>query len=224
MDRHDLAYLHQHANIYFLELSIPEQVKQKVRKLLKNNVPLTVCRQEQIDVGQVKLAISCFVAGQKYRIALTVDSVDILKITRPVALQHILSQFPPLTVQSLARFLTQMLQLNCEVYIYGSYAYQYLTQEQYLNAGSDLDMVLYPDNNQHFNEILGYLGKLKNEIDICIDGELKIHPEWHVSFNEMIQILPDLDQQIIAKGIKQIGLIPLKELLGWMHADTRTTT
>lgn len=223
VERHDLAYLQQSANIRFMALSLPELSKQKILHMLQKNVPLTVCRQDQVDVGQVKLAMSYFVAGQKYRFALFVDQSDISKITRPVALKEIVTQFPELTTHALTEFLKQMQRLDCEVYVYGSYAYQYLTQEQYVNAASDLDLVLYPQSAQNLSDTLFYLQQLQQKTDLRIDGEIKIHPEWHVSFNELAQILPDLHQQIIAKGIKRIGLFTLQELLGWTHANTVVT-
>lgn len=223
MDRHDLAYLRPAANLHFLESGLTEYPKQKIRDLLQENIPLTVCRQDQLGGGQVKLAMSCFVAGQKYRIALIVDQADILKFTRPVTLQRLVTHFTVLQTLAFTNFLIQMQRLDCEVYVYGSYAYQYLTQEQYINAGSDLDMVLYPQHARNLMEILSHVQQLKQQTALSIDGEIKIHPEWHVSFNELIQILPDLQQQIIAKGIKRIGLFTLEELLGSTHANTVNT-
>lgn len=214
MDRHDLVYLSQSANIHFLETSLSEPPKKKVRDLLQENVPLTVCRQDQVEEGRIKLAISCFIEGTKYRVALIVDQADISKITRPVALHRMVQNFNELSTPVLMNFIQKMQILACEVYVYGSYAYQYLTKEQYLNANSDLDIVLYPRSAQDLEIILNHVQQLKQHTNLRIDGEIKIHSDWHVSFNELIQILSNSEQKIIAKGMKRIGLFTLKELLG----------
>ena len=65
MDRHDLAYLRDSVTLHFLDVSLPETVKQKVYQLLNQHIPMTVCRQDDMDVGQVKLAINCLVEGYK---------------------------------------------------------------------------------------------------------------------------------------------------------------
>jgi len=214
MDRHDLAYLSQSANVHFLEDSLTEHLKEKVLTLLQGNVPFTVCRQDHVDEGDIKLAISCFVAGMKYRVAVTVNQTDISKISRPIALHHILPSFNELSTPVFLNFIQQMQIMACEVYVYGSYAYQYLTKEHYVNTNSDLDIVLYPKSEQNLEVILNHVQELKQQTNLCIDGEIKIHPDWHVSFNELIQILPDIEQKIIVKGINRIGLFPLKEILG----------
>lgn len=214
MDRHDLAYLNQSASVHFWDDSLSEHAKHKVLNLLQDNVPLTVCRQDHVDEGHIKLAISCFVEGMKYRIALTIDQSDLSKITRPIELHRVAHNFSELSTRVFSDFIQKMKIMECDIYVYGSYAYEYLTKEHYVNVNSDLDIVLYPKSEQDITAILNQIQKLKQQTNICIDGDIKIHPDWHVSFNELIKILPDREQKIIAKGIKRIGLFTLKELLG----------
>ena len=58
---------------------------------------------------------------------------------------------------------------------------------------------------------------------IPLDGEIQIHPEWHVSFNELLMIYPDVQQSIIAKGIQRVDMLKLEQLLEWNLEDANCT-
>ena len=213
MDRHDLAYLYDSATLHFLDSNLPEPAKQKVSQLLSQNIPMTVCRQESSENGQVKLAINCLVEGCKYRVACLVDVDEIELITRPLSLHTLLKEhahtFPDSAIQDFAEALQQ---LGCEVYVYGSYAYEYLTKEAYVRSTSDLDLVLYPKNLTQIPEILNLLQQAQALSQIRLDGEIQIHPAWHVSFNELLMIYPDQSQRIIVKGLQRVDMLRLEQL------------
>jgi phosphoribosyl-dephospho-CoA transferase len=185
---------------------------------------MTICRQEHIDADQVKLAINCLIEGHKYRVACLVDADEIQLITRPLSLHTLLKEAAHLIQDAaLSRFAEALLALNCEVYVYGSYAYQYLTKESYISANSDLDLVLYPQDNSRLADILQLIQKTRLLSQIPLDGEIQIHPEWHVSFNELLMIYPDVQQSIIAKGIQRVDMLKLKQLLEWNLEDANCT-
>ncbi|MHA3892897.1 malonate decarboxylase holo-[acyl-carrier-protein] synthase [Acinetobacter sp. GXMZU3951] len=224
MDRHDLAYLHPEAVLQFLDSSLPEPPRQKVYQLLQQHVPMTICRQEHIDADQVKLAINCLIEGQKYRVACFVEADEIQLITRPLSLHTLLKEAAHLIQDAaLSSFAEGLLALNCEVYVYGSYAYQYLTKESYIRVSSDLDLVLYPQDNSRLADILQLIQKTRLLSQIPLDGEIQIHPEWHVSFNELLMIYPDIEQRIIAKGIQRVDMLKLEQLLEWNLEDANCT-
>lgn len=224
MDRHDLAYLHPAAELHFLDSTLPEPAKQKVYQLLQQSVPMTICRQDSIDASQVKLAINCLVEGIKYRVACLVDADEIQLTTRPLSLHTLLKESGQTHQEhSLSSFAEALLALNCEVYVYGSYAYQYLTKETYIRASSDLDLVLYPQDNSRLADILQLIQKTRLLSQIPLDGEIQIHPEWHVSFNELLMIYPDVQQSIIAKGIQRVDMLKLEQLLEWNLEDANCT-
>ena len=45
-----------------------------------------------------------------------------------------------------------------------------------------------------------------------LDGEIQIHPDWHVSFNELIAVFPEMNQQVIVKGIQRVEMLRLEQL------------
>lgn len=214
MDRHDLAYLYDSATLHFLDSTLPEPAKQKVSQLLSQNIPMTVCRQESSADGQVKLAINCLVEGCKYRVACLVDIAEIELITRPLSLHTLLKEHANTFSDTVIHDFAEALQLlGCEVYVYGSYAYEYLTKEAYVRSTSDLDLVLYPKNLTQIPEILNLLQQAQALSQIRLDGEIQIHPAWHVSFNELLMIYPDQAQSIIVKGLQRVDMLRLEQLL-----------
>lgn len=223
MDRHDLAYLHPAADLHFLDSFLPEPARQKVYQLLQQSVPMTICRQDNDDATQVKLAINCLVEGCKYRVACLVEADEIQLITRPLSLHTFLIERPQsFQDAALHDFAKALVALNCEVYVYGSYAYEYLTQEAYVRPTSDLDLVLYPHMSR-LADILQLIQKTQTLSAVRLDGEIKIHPDWHVSFNELIMIYPDVKQSIIGKGLQRVDMLKLEQLLEWNLEDANCT-
>lgn len=213
MDRHDLAYLHDSATLHFMDNSLPEKVKQKVSQLLSQHIPMTICRQENLKTGQVKLAINCLVEGYKYRVACLVTTHEIERITRPLLLKTLLKVDSQIVDHKvLSDFVYNLEQYGCTVYVYGSYAYQYFTKETYVRLSSDLDLLLYPEHVQDISEILQVIQQAQAQSSIRLDGEIQIHPDWHVSFNELISVFPEMQQQVIVKGIKRIDMQTLEQL------------
>lgn len=224
MDRHDLAYLHPVADLHFLDSSLPEPARQKVYQLLQQSVPMTICRQDNDDAAQVKLAINCLVEGCKYRVACLVEADEIQLITRPLSLHTLLIERPQsFQDAALHDFAKALVTLNCEVYVYGSYAYEYLTQEAYVRPTSDLDLVLYPQDMSRLADILQLIQKTQTLSAVRLDGELKIHPDWHVSFNELLMIYPEAKQSIIGKALQHVDMLKLEQLLEWNLEDANCT-
>ncbi len=224
MDRHDLAYLYPAADLHFLDSSLPEPARQKVYQLLQQSVPMTICRQDNDDATQVKLAINCLVDGCKYRVACLVEADEIQLITRPLSLHTLLIERPQsFRDAALHDFAKALITLNCEVYVYGSYAYEYLTQEAYVRTSSDLDLVLYPQDMSRLADILQLIQKTQTLSAVRLDGEIKIHPDWHVSFNELLMIYPDVKQSIIVKGLQRVDMLKLEQLLEWNLEDANCT-
>lgn len=224
MDRHDLAYLTDSATLHFWDSTLPEPAQQKVYQLLSQNIPMTVCRQESSEGGQVKLAINCLVEGCKYRVACLVDADDIELIIRPLSLHTLLKERTHTFTDTVINdFAEAVQQLGCEVYVYGSYAYEYLTKEAYVRPSSDLDLVLYPKDLTQISEILALIQHTQAQSQIRLDGEIQIHPDWHVSFNELLMIYPDQTQRIIVKGLQRVDMLRLEQLLEGTLADADCT-
>ena len=72
-------------------------------------------------------------------------------------------------------------------------------------------------------DILQLIQKTQTLSAVRLDGELKIRPDWHVSFNELLMIYPDVKQSIIGKGLQRVDMLKLEQLLEWNLEDANCT-
>ena len=221
MNRHDLAVLSPNAQLNFIDKNLPVAVYFLIKAWVKQAIPMTICRQDAVASGQVKLAMSCFVNARKYRVAFTVDQKDICDIRHPVALHQIIQMFNVEQQHDLKFFLQHVEELGCQVYVYGSYANQYLTQQTYVTSKSDVDLVIYPAfyDMELIQSILKHIHDLKVKMGQPIDGEIRIHPQWHVSFNELQLAWQQQHTSVLVKGIEHIALLQLEQL--WEQKDVK---
>src|SRR5690606_37678672 len=148
--------------------------------------------------GRVQLALNCLVAGYKYRVAWGVAGRDIERLTRPPSLRPpVQADLQTFQREILRDFADRLDQQGCDVYVHGSYAYQALTREAYVRPVSDLDVLLYPQHQNDVPEILQLIQQVQAQSSVHLDGEIQIHPDWHVSFNELITVFPAMKQQVI---------------------------
>lgn len=74
-------------------------------------------------------------------------------------------------------------------------------------------------------EILQLIQQVQAQSSVQLDGEIKIHPDWHVSFNELITVFPTVKQQVIVKGIQRVDMLRLEQLfegnLEYAHASIK---
>ena len=90
---------------------------------------------------------------------------------------------------------------------------------------SDLDMLLYPQHQNDVPEILQLIQQVQTQSSVQLDGEIQIHPDGHVSFNELITVFPAMKQQVIVKGIPRVDMLRLEQLFegNLEYADATTT-
>jgi phosphoribosyl-dephospho-CoA transferase len=83
--------------------------------------------------------------------------------------------------------------------------------------------VLYPQEISRLSDILKLIQKTQTLSAVRLDGEIKIHSDWHVSFNELLMIYPDAKQSIIGKGLQRVDMLKLEQLLEWNIEDANCT-
>lgn len=224
MNRHDLVYIQSRDQFVFLDESLPMSVKDKVQQMIARHVPFTVCRQDPLPVSALdidhrdyglKVATSCIYQAQKHRIALVLKNTP-MHSHQPLALYKVLPYFDPKTQVALDGFIRDLDAINCKVFVYGSYSNQYFSDDRFLHAQSDVDILLWPQDLQQLTLILIKIQRLKSKIDLKVDGELQIKEGQHVSFNELIHALKQQHNEIVVKGFRHISLQNINELLGWM--------
>ncbi|HIG0326697.1 TPA: malonate decarboxylase holo-[acyl-carrier-protein] synthase [Legionella pneumophila] len=194
--RHTLCYLDK--NTTTASLPPPEQID-LLQYWLKCNYPLIVTRQsENISCGQIQLAIPYFIPArtQKLRASYVVDDSWVISTRALPSLQEI---FPSLELDT-----------SSKIQVYGSYCWQYLTREQYVQPSSDLDVLISYDNQSLIN--LSALKKhIQKTLNIdCIDGEIRFPALGDCSWAELLQI--QSSDSILFKTTKKVILVKRESL------------
>ncbi|HAU1603571.1 TPA: malonate decarboxylase holo-[acyl-carrier-protein] synthase [Legionella pneumophila] len=194
--RHTLCYLDKNTTTAILPA--PEQLD-LLQYWLKCEYPLIVTRQpEDVPCGQIQLAIPYFipVRTQKLRASYVVDDSWVISTRALPSLQEI---FPSLELDT-----------SSKIQVYGSYCWQFLTREQYVQPSSDLDVLISYDNQSLFN--LSTLKKhLQKTLNInCIDGEIRFPALGECSWAELLQI--QSSDSILFKTTKKVILVKRESL------------
>ncbi|APF04079.1 TPA: malonate decarboxylase holo-[acyl-carrier-protein] synthase [Legionella pneumophila] len=194
--RHTLCYLDKNTTTAILPA--PGQLD-LLQYWLKCEYPLIVTRQpEDVSCGQIQLAIPYFipVRTQKLRASYVVDDSWVISTRALPSLQEI---FPSLELDT-----------SSKIQVYGSYCWQFLTREQYVQPSSDLDVLISYDNQSLFN--LSALKKhLQKTLNInCIDGEIRFPALGECSWAELLQI--QSSDSILFKTTKKVILVKRESL------------
>ncbi|AMP89002.1 malonate decarboxylase holo-[acyl-carrier-protein] synthase [Legionella pneumophila] len=194
--RHTLCYLDKNTTTAILPS--PEQID-LLQYWLKCDYPLIVTRQsENIPCGQIQLAIPYFIPArtQKLRASYVVDDSWVISTKALPSLQEI---FPSLELDT-----------SSKIQVYGSYCWQHLTGEQYVQPSSDLDLLISYDNQTLLN--LSALQKhLQKTLNIdCIDGEIRFPALGECSWAELLQI--QSSDSILFKTTKKVILVKRESL------------
>ncbi|RZG87034.1 malonate decarboxylase holo-[acyl-carrier-protein] synthase [Acinetobacter sp. WCHAc060033] len=211
MNRHHLIYLQANETFRFLDTSLAVSIQQKIHQMIEQNIPFTVCRQESVDY--FKVAVSCFIDGRKYRVALALDTVPV-QSHKPPLLSVIAENLDTQTQALLQAFIQKMEQMSCSVQVYGSYANQYLYKENFVHAQSDLDLLIEVNEMNKLPQIIQAIEQLKIQISITIDGEIALPTAQNFSFNELIFALNHQQDTLIVKELYEIRLQKIAEILG----------
>ena len=190
--RHTLCYL----NPSTIAASLHSDEQQRLFQYwLQCGYPFICPRQSQELVsGKIQLAIPYVdLQQQKIRVCYQVAQSAIIQNQEPPKLTDI---FP---VQ---------LEVHADVKVYGSYCWQHLTQESYVQPDSDLDvLIIYA--GQSLSDLRGLYQELlfKSKV-LRIDGEVRF-PHWgDCSLHELLQN----SDSILFKSINNVFLLAREEL------------
>ena len=174
----------------------PEEEQRLFQYWLNRGHPFICSRQPQeLASGQIQLAIPYFnQQRQKLRV-----SYQVLKseIAQSAELPKFADIFP-----------SARLETHTEIKIYGSYCWQHLTQEPYVQPDSDLDvLIIYAEQS------LTDLGTLSQELPHKskvprIDGEIRFPHLGDCSLHELLQN----SDSILFKSINNVLLLAREDL------------
>jgi len=96
--------------------------------------------------------------------------------------------------------------------VYGSLSSQIATAENYLDAASDLDLLIECNENTQIHILLAALEAFSSQTP-RIDGEILIPAGWAVALRELAAaIRTGTPHQVLAKSDRETRLIPVSQL------------
>lgn len=170
--------------------------------------------QDQLCLG---LALPPDASGFKTRIPFTAQLGDILRIEEPLALQQALAHAPPAWSKPLHAFARDCQDSGIEMRIYGSWAWQILTRQSYVGAGSDIDLLFTPRNVPELSRGIALLARYAAHLPL--DGEIVFPEGQGVAWKECWQALHAASQpRVLVKTEAAVRLTPLSALMSALEA------
>lgn len=192
--RHSLCFLQSEA----LPLSVhPEEELIFLIQWLKQDYPLIVTRQPEImDPKHIHLALPFFDVAQRKKIR---SSFLFSKstVTHYQELPELSKIFPAI-------------KSPCEIRVFGSYCWQYLTQQYYIHEHSDLDL-LFIYKGQSLTQLKALYYQITQELkSVQLDGEVRFPDLGECSWRELIQ--NESSPALLLKSYQNVTLIKREQL------------
>jgi phosphoribosyl-dephospho-CoA transferase len=180
--------------------------------------PLVVARQpcgtsltDSISVG---LALPP--AQGKRRIALSVAAKDIVRYTPPLLLADALTHAPARWRPALAQLDAAAKEIDIELRVFGSLAWQALSGLPYLTPQSDIDLLWHPQSNGQLQQGIDLLARWEQSSGLRADGEVLFGEGSAVSWREWAQLESGSDRRVLVKRVGSAELVDVDELQGML--------
>lgn len=179
-----------------------------------------VLRRRQPDTPEDQLCLGLALPpdanGDKGRIPFQAQFGDVQRIADPLALRAALPQAPPAWSRALNAFAGDCLHSGIAMRIYGSWAWQILTQQSYLTRTSDIDLLFTPGSAEELRRGIALLAQ--HAARLPLDGEVVFADGQAVAWKECWQALQgDGGQQVLVKARSTVRLAPMAMLVSTLE-------
>ena len=152
-------------------------------------------------------------AQGKRRIALSVHTHDIIRYTPPMLLADAIAHAPAEWQPALAELDAAATNLDIELRVFGSLAWQALSGLQYLTPQSDIDLLWHPLSNAQVQQGIALLAQWERSSGLRADGEVLFGGSSAVSWREWATLKSGDDQRVLVKRVSTAELVDARELL-----------
>lgn len=207
--RHELIFVDSLVNFTIdathLDLDF---INKNVVAWFQKGLPAVVARMTREDKGVMRLGLPILVDDIRYRVGLSVPQSAIIKrqpLPKMEALKRFFTTLPGLThlKPSDAVF------THCaDVSVYGSFLFQYLSQQSYVHDGSDLD-ILIDYKGCCLSELQALMNCLHRAFNRTIDGEIRFKNIGDISIRELLESSSDT---LLCKCIDKVYLLSRETL------------
>jgi phosphoribosyl-dephospho-CoA transferase len=148
--------------------------------------------------------------GSKPRIALGAALDEVERSTPPLALRDAIATAPRGWQAALSTLAGKAASAGLDLRVYGSLAFQTLTGQAYVRAGSDIDLLLHPASAKDYRHALALL--TRHARGLPMDGEIVFGKGQAVAWKELA-MAADGRARVLAKSLHGIALVSVDSLL-----------
>ena len=152
-------------------------------------------------------------AQGKRRIALSLAAKDIFRYTPPLLLADAVAHAPAGWQPALAALDAAASNIDLELRVFGSLAWQALSGLQYLTPQSDIDLLWHPLSNTQLQQGIALLAHWEQDHGLRADGEVLFGGSSAVSWREWATLKSGEDQRVLVKHVSSAELVEARELL-----------
>ena len=177
--------------------------------------PLVVARQPCGDVMPDNIAVGLALppVQGKRRIALSMTPQDISRHSQPLLLAEALAHAPVEWQPALAKLDAAATDIDLELRVFGSLAWQALSGLPYLTPQSDIDLLWHPYSNAQLQQGIELLARWEHDSGLRADGEVLFGGNSAVSWREWTRLKSGSDQRVLVKRESSAELVATRELL-----------
>lgn len=208
--RHDLVWLDPSIDIY--SYAVATEHINEAHRWIKQGRPLVVARQPDTpdsQANQVTLGFTLPSAPMRTRISLRAPRTAIIRHARPLPLLDVIDYAPDDWRTSIYNLHALCEKAGAIARVYGSLSSQAVTGENYLDATSDLDLLLECSEDTQLLSLLAALENFPLQIP-RIDGEIFAPTGWAVAWRELAAaVRTGTPQQVLVKSDCEARLMPV---------------
>jgi phosphoribosyl-dephospho-CoA transferase len=178
--------------------------------------PAVACRREpEAAPDAVALGVALPLSRLRARIGFAVARRAVLRSAPPLRLSAVVESAPHPWREALAGIDRDAGALGMAVSVYGSLTWQHLSGEPYLDAGSDVDLLVQPRTRAQLEGALDLLRRWDGFGGLRVDGEVRIGAGRAVAWREM-SLGRD---RVLVKTDSSVGLQARSLLLACLRED-----
>lgn len=195
MSREPLAQegLRRHARVWLDAARLPEQTDAAVLRHARDGHPFvmrrtTICEQASEYAAGIPLGLRLPSGAAARGLAFSAEPGAVAKVAPPLSLAEALTHegLPHDWREPLARLERAAAGSDIVLRVYGSVAWQCMTGQAYLHAGSDIDLLLRPTSIAQARDGLELLQTFVNESALPLDGELELPDGRAAAWKELL--------------------------------------
>lgn len=202
--RHDLIYLEPSRWDVVLERQLgSDRVDQLIQSWVHKGWPLISRRPGSCETHGVALGLPLPPSQGKRRIQFIVQDQDILTIQEPLSLASVRKHAPRQWQQTFDELESFATHYGIQLQVFGSLAWQALTDLEYLTVSSDIDLLFHVPSSADTDLLSSEISKIQDNSPNRIDGEFIRRDGLAANWREFLPGGTD----VLVKSMKGVALL-----------------